>query len=244
MSKTILITRPKGDELELTEALQAQGHHVIHEPLTEIFLNHTIRTPLAAMLIEREPNAIILTSKHAVQALALLSDIRDISLLCVGATTADIALSNGFTRVENAGGTVDHLVDYIQGGYDDEAHFVYISGEHTHTDLPNILASFGMQCEHIIAYKAIAAETLSDTLLAQLERQQIDAVTFFSERNARIFLDLVARSQLGESFKTMDVFTLSANIARTCEEAPWRSVHHADKPTLASLVDCVDNTYA
>ena len=43
MSKTILVTRAKGDEHELAEALQELGHAVIHEPLTEIFLNHTMR---------------------------------------------------------------------------------------------------------------------------------------------------------------------------------------------------------
>jgi len=46
MSKTIIVTRAKGDETEITEALQEAGHYVIHEPLTEIFLNHTLRSDM------------------------------------------------------------------------------------------------------------------------------------------------------------------------------------------------------
>lgn len=243
MSRTILVTRAKGDEHELTEALHELGHHVIHEPLTEIFLNHTIRAHLEQSLRD-EPNAILITSKHAVQSLALLSDIRDICLVCVGTATTEYAMSLGFSRVYEAGPNVDHLISYISDGYDDDARFVYISGEHIRSDLPLILASLGMQCERIIAYDAIAAESLSDTLVAQLQRGQIEAVTFFSPRNAEIFIDLLARAECKSATLTMDVFALSEEVAASARKAAWQHIFVAEKPTLASLVERVDNTYA
>src|SRR5947207_3443706 len=119
MSKTILITRAKGDEAPLAEALQERGYYAIHEPLTEIFLNHTLRAPME-QLLETAPDAIIVTSKHALQALALLTEVRDEYVLCVGEATADEALSQGFTRVGAAGGTVESMIDYIRGAYDEE----------------------------------------------------------------------------------------------------------------------------
>lgn len=240
--KTILVTRAKGDEVELTEALQELGHAVIHEPLTEIFLNHTIRAPLE-QLLQQEPSAILITSKHAVQALALLSDIRDICILAVGTATAEYAMSLGFSRVYDTGGTLESMLDYIQGGYDDEARFVYISGEHIRSDLPEILQSFGMQCERIIAYHAIASEALSDTLIAQLQRGQVDAVTFFSPRNAEIFTTLLERADVAAATAVLDVFCLSDEVANATQHLSWRNTYIADKPTLASLVQCVDNTY-
>jgi uroporphyrinogen-III synthase len=243
MSKTLLVTRAKGDEHELTEALQSLGHFVIHEPLTEIFLNHTIRMPLQQELQGNEPSAIIVTSKHAVQGLALLSDIRDITLLCVGTATAEYAMSLGFSRVYDTGGTVEQLVNYIGGGYDDDAHFIYISGAHIRSDLPAILLSFGMECKRVIAYEAIAAEGLSDTLVAQLQRGQIDAVTFFSPRNADIFIDLLERAESKPATQVMDAFCLSEEVANHARNAGWRNIYIATQPTLASLVDSVDNAY-
>lgn len=244
MSKTIVVTRAKGDEQELTHALQELGHHVIHEPLTEIFLNHTIRAPLEQLLTQEEPNAILITSKHAAQSLALLSDIRDISLVCVGEATTEYAMSLGFSRACMGGENVEQLVEYVQGGYDEDARFVYISGEHIRSDLPLILESFGMRCERVVAYSAIAAESLSDTLLAQLERGQIDAVTFFSPRNAEIFLELLEKAECKPVTLMLDAFTLSEEVANACGTANWAHIHTSDKPTLASLVDRVDNAYA
>jgi len=101
--KTILITRPKGDETSLMELFQEQGYRVIHEPLTSIYLDHTQRQALYHALAD-EPDAVILTSRHAVQALAMLSDFRDLFLICVGDSTAEVAHSLGFSRVSIAGG--------------------------------------------------------------------------------------------------------------------------------------------
>ncbi|MDX2074342.1 MAG: uroporphyrinogen-III synthase [Alphaproteobacteria bacterium] len=243
MSKTILVTRSKGDEHELTEALQQLGHFVIHEPLTEIFLNHTIRAEVEQAMRE-EPDAVLITSKHAAQALALLSDIRDTCILAVGTATMEHAMSLGFSRVYDTGGTLESMLEYIQGGYDDGARFLYVSGEHIRSDLPEILGSFGMSCQRIIAYHALAAESLSDTLIAQLKRGQIDAVTFFSPRNVAIFLDLLKRAGCTPASAALDLFALSEEVANAAQDATWRHIFIARKPTLASLVDSVDNIYA
>ncbi len=101
--ETIVITRPKGDAASLTEALQARGYHVIHEPLTEIFLRHAERQALHQALLE-EPDAIILTSRHGVHALALLTDLRDSYLLCVGEATAQAAAFAGVYAGRNRRG--------------------------------------------------------------------------------------------------------------------------------------------
>jgi len=243
MSKTILITRAKGDEQELTEALHQQGNFVIHEPLTEIFLNHTIRAQLDILLAD-EPSAILVTSKHAVQALALLSDLRDLCILAVGTATMECAMSLGFSRVYETGGTLESMLDYIQGGYDDDARFVYISGEHIRSDLPMILSSFGMHCDHIVAYQAIASEGLSDTLVAQLQRGQVEAATFFSPRNVEIFLRLLERADCKDATLGMDAFVLSEEVANAARSATWQHIYVAAQPTLASLVESVDNAYA
>ena len=240
--KTLLVTRPKGDEQQITEALQELGHFVIHEPLTEIFLNHTLRGMLASQL-HNDPDAILITSRHAVQSLALLTDIRDIFLLCVGEATTEHAISLGFSRVECGGKNIESLLETITGGYDEDARFLYISGAHIHSDLPVILESYGMQCERVVTYEAIASESLSDTLIEQIKRGQIDAITLFSARNAEILCHLLDDAGISEASTVLDIFCLSDEVANAATALDWANIYIAAEPTLASMVERVDNVY-
>lgn len=237
--KTIVITRPLGDESLRDELLQ-RGYHVIQEPLTQIFLRHEARMEVENALLA-DPDAVIVTSKHGVQALSVLSELRDMFLLCVGETTAGIASQLGFDRVSVAGGTLDTMIDYILDCYDEESRFLYISGEDVSGDLEGTLAVRGMSVSRVVVYDAIAAESLSDTLVEQLRRGQIDALTFFSVRAANIFLSLADKKNIVASLAKIDVFCLSEAIAESVKQCEWRRVYSADKPTLASLLSCVDN---
>ncbi len=241
-AKTIVITRPAGDEIILRDELLERGYHVIHEPLTEIFLKHNVRMEIENALLS-DPDAIIITSKHAVQALALLTEMRDMFLLCVGEATANIATQLGFDRVSVTGETVEHLIDYILDCYDEESNFLYVSGEHINTDLSEALSVRAMNVERVVAYEAIAAESLSDTIIEQIKRGQIDALTFFSNRTAKIFVALAGKAGIENFLEETDAFALSQAIADTLKEIKWQGIYSADKATLASMVSCIDNTY-
>lgn len=237
---SVLITRPKGDEAELTDRLHELGLRVIHEPLTEIFLRHDVRAQVQQLLVH-EPDAFILTSKHGAQALALLTELRDMFVLCVGEATAETADSLGFTRVSSAGGNVASLAGYIRDAYDEGSHFAYISGDHVRADLSELLPE--MQIERIIAYEATAVDTLSDTLSEQLRRGMVGGVTLFSARAASIFLMLITKAGLREATSKLHVFCLSEAIAQMVQGHNWHRVHVASEPTLASMVACVDNAF-
>lgn len=239
-NETILITRPKNDGQSLADALQAHGYRIIHEPLMEIFLLHTQRQALHNALMA-EPDAVIVTSRHGAQALALLSDLRDPFLICVGEATAHTAHSLGFTRVATAGGTAQSLIDTIAGAYDEGSRFLYVSGEHVRVDFETMLAN--MHIERLILYEAVASPQLSDTLVAQLERKQIDAVTFFSPRAAELFTTLLARAGASQTAADLSAFCLSEAVAEPLTQ-PWKAIHVAREPTLASLVECVDNIFS
>lgn len=242
MTKTILITRPKGDEVAFRDALLGRGFRAICEPLTEIFLNHTVRLEVENAMLG-EPDAVLVTSKHGVQSLALLTELRDMFLLCVGKNTAELATDLGFTRVSFAGETVEQLLEYISDCYDEGARFVYISGEHINTDIEQVLAVQEMAVKRIIAYQAIATEALSDTLIEQLKRGQIDGVSFMSPRAAQIFISLAQKNNLLKYLQKIDAFCLSDAIAKACEITAWNGIYISDEPTLASMINKIDNAY-
>jgi len=240
--ETIVITRAKGDEKSLAEALQTRGYHVIHEPLSEIFLRHNERQALQHALLA-EPDAVIVTSRHGVHALALLSELRDAYLLCVGEATARAAESLGFTRIGTAGGTAASLIETITQGYDAGSRFLYASAEHVRVDFEAALRKCNMEVERLVLYDAIAATQISDTLVEQLKRKQINAVTFFSQRAAQLFTVLLAKAQATEVASDLHAFCLSATVAEPLTGNAWKSIHVACEPTLASVVLDVDNIF-
>ena len=237
---SILVTRPKGDEAELTDQLHYLNFRVIHEPLTEIMLRHDARYDVQ-LALTNEPDAIILTSRHGVQALALLTELRDIFLICVGDATAAMADSLGFARVSAARGNVQSLVQYINDAYDEGSRFVYISGDHVRADLSELLPN--MRIERLVAYEANSVDTLSDTLAEQLRRGQINGVTFFSARAASIFMMLITKHDLREATSKLRAICLSESVANPLRVHNWLGLHVAGEATLASLTQCVDNAF-
>jgi len=239
---TIVITRPVGDEKILTDLLHHHGYRVIHEPLTSIYLNHTLRQELHHALMD-EPDAVIVTSRHAVQALSLLSDLRDPFLICVGEATARVAYSLGFTRVSVAGGNAQKLIGSIGDSYDADSRFLYLSGEHVRVDMDAALTAKDMHVQRLALYEAIASEQLSDILIEHLRRTQIDAVTFLSQRTAHIFTELLAKAGMNKSVAHLQGFCLSASVAEPLQSSPWKSIHITREATLASLLECVNNVF-
>jgi uroporphyrinogen-III synthase len=241
--KTLLITRPLGDEQQLATHLQERDYRIIHEPLTSITLEHTQRMMLAHELMQ-DPNAVIVTSRHAVHALALLTDLRDIFLLCVGDATARAAQAFGFDRISTGGGTVDKLVEFITSSYDPGSRFLYVSGAHTRIDLADALATYDMEVQRVVVYQAEAADQLSDTLVEQIRRKQVDGVTLLSPRTAQIFIRLLQKSgQLQDAATHITALCISEATADALFTHGWKMVHVAKEPTLASLVQCIDNAY-
>lgn len=238
--KTVIVTRPLPDATLLIHALQEHGHHAIGEPLTEIFLHHTARQALTQAL-ESDPDAVIVTSRNGARALAALTELRDLAVLCVGESTEAAARDCGFDRCFSCGGTVQAMLDYIVDAYDAGGRFVYLSAEHTRENLPEALRPFDMHVLQVVAYSAVASESLSETLTEQIRRNMIDGVVFMSQRSADIFMQLARKAQIEGDLAAMQAYCLSEACALPLRDAPWGEIVLAEQPTLASMVASVDN---
>lgn len=240
--RSVIVTRPASGKDMFSRTLQERGYRVVHEPLTHVVLRHDAQ-PLLARAIEEEPEAVLLTSRHGAQALAALTELRDLPLLCVGEATANAAKAHGFTRVSATGSVSRQMAEHVLASYDAGARFLYVSAHHVSTNLAAALSRQGMRMQRVVLYEAVAARQLSETLAEQMRREPMDAATFLSLRAAQIFTRLIAEAGLQDALRHMRAFALSEPIAAALREAPWKGVHAAGKPTLASLAACVDNAF-
>ena len=173
----VMITRPREDARPLAEALAARGVESLLEPLLEIVPVAVARIDLAGV------QAVMLTSANGARALAAATDVRDITVLAVGAATA--AAAAGFARVETAGGDVAALADLASAVCDAAAGpLVHVAGSHVAGDLAGRLSERGFTLRRETLYTAERAEALSVGAVVALRQGAIDAVLLFSPRTA------------------------------------------------------------
>jgi len=178
----VLVTRPQSDGETLKAELEQLGCKVTLEPLIRIVSNEIPLTAIDAT------STLIVTSRNALRALAAspaLAPALTRPLLAVGPGTAALALEMGFTDIFEGPGTGAELVPEIArrseaGG----ATFVYLSADRLAFDLPTVLAEHGVKIHRFIAYRSVAAETLSPNVADALRDGAITIVVLMSPRTA------------------------------------------------------------
>lgn len=239
IDKTVLITRPQGDEETLARLLHARGCRVIHEPMTQIVRREDMQQALTQALAA-EPDAVVVTSRHGAQALAQLTPQRDMFLVCVGPATAETAQALGFARLSVAGGNSGALRAHIRESYDPGSKLLYVSGAHIAANLDAALHEDGMRVLRLPIYEARASQQLSDTLQALLLRRQVHIATFLSPRAGQIFSALARKADILPALSHLHACCLSEAVAQSLPPGDWKSVSWAHEPTLASVAQCVD----
>ena len=217
----LLITRPEPDARELKDALAAQGHDVIIEPLLRIEL-----LPITPDALENL-QAMLVTSRNGVRALAASAAVaaaRDLPIFCVGEGTAEVARESGFQRVSAGAGTARDLVPLVSAKADlAGGALLHVAGEHLAFDLAAALAAQGFDARTLTAYRTLAAPSLSARTAQALGEGRIDAVVLMSPRTAAIFAQLVADAGLIDRAQKLRYICLSERVAEALGDlAPGR----------------------
>jgi uroporphyrinogen-III synthase len=178
----VLVTRPEGDAETLQAELEKLGYEVSLEPLIRIVPNDIPSDAVAGA------STMIVTSRNALKALAAspaLPQAKALPIMTVGPGTAALAQEMGFSDVFEGPGTGAELAPEIArrskatGGT-----FVYLSGDKLAFDLPTVLGKEGVSIRRIVAYRSVAAETLSPQTAEALRAGAIDIVILMSPRTA------------------------------------------------------------
>jgi uroporphyrinogen-III synthase len=232
----LLVTRPEPDGERIAAALRARGHAVWLAPLTRI-------EPLVPDLGPGPWAAVLITSANAAAAVEIhpcRQEVTALPLLAVGARSAQAARRAGFADVAVAGGNAKHLIALAAARYRGTARpLLYLAGADRATDLVADLAAAAVPVEMHVVYQAIAAPNLSPAVAEALAAGALDGVLHFSRRSAEIYLQAAAKTGLGGAALEPMHFCLSARIAAPLRSAGAKAVRIADRPTQASLLQCI-----
>lgn len=230
----IWLTRPLPDSTSLATELDARGIRSIISPVMRIeMLVPSIPTAHA-------PTALLLTSRYGVHALSHLpAQWRNLPVYCVGRATAARAQEQHFTNTITGEADALTLMETISAVLPAHSRLLYLTGDETRVDVVSLLASRNIEVEEHWAYRAHAAVELSSELRTALADQQVDGVTFFSPRSAKLACELLLKHNLDESTQSVDAFCLSLNVVQAAARLNWRMFAACHRPTRKAMVELV-----
>jgi uroporphyrinogen-III synthase len=118
---------------------------------------------------------------------------------------------------------------------------LYLAGADRAVDLVAELAAVAVPVEMHVVYQAVAVPDLPLDAAEALRDGMLDGVLHFSCRSAKIYLQAAANTGLGATALKPMHFCLSARIAEPLRSAGAESVRISERPTQASLLQCIES---
>jgi uroporphyrinogen-III synthase len=234
----LLITRPQDDALKLAQQVSAQGHDCVMAPVIYIVARDVV------LPSPENIQGLAFTSANGVRALSQqlgpnAADWLRLPAYTVGPQTQQAALAAGFGGAQQAAGDVESLADLIasqQPAHADKP-ILHIAGSHLAGNLQALLAAHNISVEKAVLYEAQAATDFEPPVANALRRAMFDAVVIYSQRSARIFIDLFTALEPTARRKPV-AFCLSPAIARLMQAAGFeaRTAAAADEPAMLDLL--------
>lgn len=238
----IWVTRPFEDAGGLRAQLIAQGHDVVLEPLLKIENFHDEPIELD------DAQALVATSRNALRALAGRPEedaCKSMPLFVVGRGTAQVAEAMGFETVIEGPSTASALLGLILNAANiNDGAIVHLSAENVAYNLCEELRHLGYHVFQPILYRAIQAETLSDTLLHSIKTGRIEGVMLLSGRTAEAYANIMKSKELLGFSKHIVHYCLSeAVLARLAPLQPINS-KTSSAPNIDEMLALTDASAA
>lgn len=231
----LLITRPAYSFEKSAHDFKKLGFEILHAPMLRI------------EAIDFDPvdtndfGGFIFSSQHAVRLFAK-THIGDGKIkqpaFCVGTTTADAAYRCGFTNVHNAGRDADALIEMIAGIYKNhQLPLLYVRGEDISTELKNVEALKAIKIKERIVYGAQKSTHFPDDVMAALQNEEIDMVTFYSVRTAENFRTLIQKNGLEQQIARTKSLCISAGVLEYVSDLKWSETYVSEQPDHKHMIE-------
>lgn len=175
-------------------------------------------------------DVLIITSAQAVNRVQGEEKLKDKPLYCVGAQSAQAAKDAGFKRVRHANGTAKEMLTLVQGQAKLGARILYLRGEDISVDLEPPLKQVGFKCESRVVYRAAPRDIFDEKLRTLIEGRAIAAVSFYSQRSARIFAEGIKAYGLEGALGVTKALCISRPVIECVRVLRWADVLLAERP--------------
>jgi uroporphyrinogen-III synthase len=189
--------------------------------------------------------AILITSANAAHAIAAhprKNALAGLPVFAVGDRSAQAMRDSGFADVSSADGGVGDLARLVGERIPPGSSLLYLAGAERSGDLAAKLGSRNFTVQTIVVYRAVAAARLPPAATDALA-QSIDGVLHFSRRTAEAYVNAARGGGLLESALKPAHFCLSAQIAEPLAEAGASTVHVAQRPVEAALIELLHQKF-
>jgi uroporphyrinogen-III synthase len=222
-----LITRPEPGATETAARLKALGLFPIVAPVLSI-VARDIHAPDRVA-------ATILTSRNALAACS--PSLFGRPIFAVGTATASLAMRAGFSRVYNADGDANSLVDMVVNTMSETDGTLFLpAAQRQGIDLATSLRRCGFRVNRRVAYRAAGIPSLPETAATFIREGMLAAAMFFSGETSRHFVHLVRAAKLTESLRDVEAVSISERAAVALRTLPWRRIMVAAKPTQDEML--------
>ncbi len=229
----VLIIRSLKDAVPMEMALRSKGIEVSHYPLfnPQFF-------PIPPL---NNPQALIVTSKNAIRALAGYDTLKQIPLYAVGDQTGEFAKHSGFFNVLSASGTSEELIQLIvkterQG----KGILWHLSGEHAQGNIIEALTLAGLEAKQQVVYRIEDAIELPQSLCREIKNHSISHVFFCSPRTTSLFINLLKKKRLAKNACHIISLCLSEDVKEKALGVNWRKVWISPRPSINDLMGYFD----
>ncbi|WP_111734690.1 uroporphyrinogen-III synthase [Roseovarius amoyensis] len=183
MAFSILITRPEPAAVDFAAKLRARlgaGVQIVTSPILRI------ERVAGALPDLSRTGTLVLTSVHAVSALADLPQVMRPVCYCVGATTAAAARAAGFAAVDGGGDARALLARILADRPHGPIH--YLRGEHVAANLVAELSAAGYETDETVVYRQ-RQQPLNAKAKALLSGDAPVILPLFSPRSAALLFE-------------------------------------------------------
>jgi uroporphyrinogen-III synthase len=111
---------------------------------------------------------------------------------------------------------------------------LYVRGRDVAVDMAAALPDFSLT--PLIVYSANPAPSLAIALRAALGKNKIHAVSFFSKRSAKIFMETIAKEKLEASLGGIRALCISQSVLEYVQPEHWRQVYVSDTPDRPGML--------
>ena len=216
---TYLILRAKKDAVKTATKLQNQGHKVIAEPIFFV-------EKLAVDIGSAKPQALIITSANACNAIINSGIAKNGAIFAVGSQSAQQLIEKGYSNIfyaaENSAESLKNLI--IKSLNPKNGTILYFCGDDITLDFKLELEPEGFAVAKLVSYKVNWHQNFSTEFLQKTREEPIDFVLFYSQNSVKKFHELAKNNNLLEYFGDSRLLCLSDKIAATAKNLGFKNL--------------------